>query len=262
MNSETKSEPKKKKSKRTRKIQSLKCEFCEDKENSEPCTNFREEFFESKKTPQKGKRSYRPDFPLECKICDAKFSRNDKLKEHITAVHEKKKPFQCSGCDYQSSLKMHMSKHLQTVHKNESCEVIYLGEKDQKCTLCDFSSALKGDLDKHIREAHDFKMQDYLKTHVESVHERKKQQFEQSPKIKETKVNNDSDQDFSSDEFNVDHDPLEVNFPVEMKSIDCQPPVHERKKPYKCTFCSVSFLTTENVKEHISIVHEGKKWTL
>ena len=50
-------------------------------------------------------------------------------------------------------------------------------------------------------------------------------------------------EDFSNDEFNEDHDPLEVN---------------EIKKPHKCTFCSVSFLTTENVKEHISIVHEEK----
>ena len=247
------------------KVELHNCQVCNHSFGTKSSLNTHAAEIHEIKKPLEGKRSYRPDFPLECKICDAKFSRNDKLKEHITAVHEKKKPFQCSGCDYQSSLKMHMSKHLQTVHKNESCEVIYLGEKDQKCTLCDFSSALKGDLDKHIREAHDFKMQDYLKTHVESVHERKKQQFEQSPKItlkEETKVNNDSDQDFSSDEFNVDHDPLEVNFPVEMKSIDCQPPVHERKKPYKCTFCSVSFLTTENVKEHISIVHEGKKWTL
>ena len=122
--------------------------------------------------------------------------------------------------------------------------MIHLGEKDQKCTLCDFSSALKVDLTKHIREAH----------------ERKNQQHEQGPIInrkEETKANNDSvqdfssdefNEDFSSDEFNEDRDPLEVNLSVEMK--------------YKCTYCSVSFLTTENVKEHTSIVHEGKKWIL
>ena len=72
---------------------------------------------------------------------------------------------------------MNMSKHLQSVHKNENCEIIHLEAKGQKCTLCDFSSALKVDLTKHIRKAHDFERRGPLKIHVESVHEREKQQL-------------------------------------------------------------------------------------
>ena len=250
--------------------------------------------------------------PLDCKICGANFKRNDRLNEHISVVHEKKKPYQCSGCGYQCSLKMNMSKHLQSVHTNENCKLIYLGEKDHKCTFCDFSSALKADLTKHVREAHAFGKSNRLKMDVESVHESKKQQIEQSPIInrkEETKANNNSVQDFSSDEFNEDFssddfnenfssdefneevDPLEVNHeasvheesskkntqnepctpvlfgginnvkPIELTNI-CRkinfPSVHEERKPYICYFCNASFLSKEHVKQHISIVHEGK----
>ena len=95
------------------------------------------------------------------------------LNKHIIKVHEKTKLSQCSGCDFRSPLKMQMSRHLQTIHKNQNCEILYLGDKDQKCTLCDYRSALKVDLTKHIHEFRDVK-QNWSCTVCDIVFKRKK----------------------------------------------------------------------------------------
>ena len=36
--------------------------------------------------------------PFECLLCPYKFVHKERLKRHITTVHEKKKPFACSLC--------------------------------------------------------------------------------------------------------------------------------------------------------------------
>ena len=37
--------------------------------------------------------------PFKCSICNVRFAQNQGLKKHIAAVHEGKKPFKCSICD-------------------------------------------------------------------------------------------------------------------------------------------------------------------
>ena len=35
--------------------------------------------------------------------------------------------------------------------------------------------------------------------------------------------------------------------------------VHEKKKPYKCSFCDADFPQSQNLRNHIIAVHEKKK---
>ena len=99
-------------------------------------------------------------------------------------------------------------------------------------------------------------------------------------------ASNASVEDLSIEEFIENYDPLEVNHlasnhkesskpktkngpivpflfgginhvkPIRQTKIGSS--VHEERKPYNCSFCDVSFLSKEHVKEHILIVHEGK----
>ena len=41
--------------------------------------------------------------PHECNNCSAAFPTKSCLNNHVTSVHEGKKPFQCSICDYSFS---------------------------------------------------------------------------------------------------------------------------------------------------------------
>ena len=36
---------------------------------------------------------------ITCAICNSNFSNNKCLNQHISSVHEKKKPFKCSVCE-------------------------------------------------------------------------------------------------------------------------------------------------------------------
>ena len=53
--------------------------------------------------------------PFSCSCCGKAFSRQDKLKNHVRAIHEKEKPFSCELCSYATadsgSLKKHMRVH-------------------------------------------------------------------------------------------------------------------------------------------------------
>ena len=36
-------------------------------------------------------------------------------------------------------------------------------------------------------------------------------------------------------------------------------PVHDRKKPVNCSFCSATFTRNSSLNRHVASVHEGKK---
>ena len=232
--------------------------------------------------------------PFECKICKKTLSRKDKLKDHILTVHETLKLFQCSICDHKTMTKGAMKSHTNSIHKGLDIEIIDLRDKKYKCYNCDFKTGVKRDLNKHICKVHEGKniikklkaAQDFSN---ESVHERKKEGITQSLRSvrkEERKTSNAFMEDLSIEKFIENYDPLEVNHaasvheesdktntgngpivpflfgginshvkPIQQTKIVSS--VHEERKPYNCSFCDVSFLNKEHVKEHILIVHEG-----
>ena len=205
--------------------------------------------------------------PYKCQKCDFVFSSAGNLKLHISAVHEKKKSFKCSGCDYRSSLKAHIAKHLKDRHKNKRYEIMYL------CTVCDESFSSKIDLKNHVYKVHDKQKDDRVKSQAESFSAEnlkpKKEDFDLLKKD-ETKLQSEiiGNSSFNNDPLNI-HVSQEINSSeqsIDEKVIQDQSMngkiFHEKDNPYKCSFCNVTFLSSENVKQHISIVHEGNKWRI
>ena len=261
------------------------------------------------------------DGKYSCPICSKCFSRANRLKDHVTVVHEKQKLYQCSICNFKTGLRQNMKSHINGSHKGLDVEMIYLGDKNHKCYNCDFSTGLKEELKNHIHEVHYGKenaseserlnkspSSDFLN---ESAHEWKKEKITQNLDLRTVRkegkkspvqnfsnelvhernekgenASNASVEDLSIEEFIENYDPLEVNHlaynhkesskpktkngpivpflfgginhvkPIQLSKIGSS--VHEERKPYNCSFCDVSFLSKEHVKEHISIVHEGR----
>ena len=51
-----------------------------------------------------------------CHLCSKAFIGNKKLKQHIDAVHEKKRPYLCDICSNRFSQEGHLKAHIATVH--------------------------------------------------------------------------------------------------------------------------------------------------
>ena len=50
-------------------------------------------------------------------MCDKAFAQRNKLRDHISNIHERNKPFKCSACDYKAGLKGNLTKHIDKVHE-------------------------------------------------------------------------------------------------------------------------------------------------
>ena len=99
LNSETKSELKKKKSKQTRKIHSLKCEFCDKL------------FTRHEYRRNHVKQVHEEERPFKCEQCSNAFKEKAALQKHIYALHTRKKTFGCKHCKHGFVTKDRLKKH-------------------------------------------------------------------------------------------------------------------------------------------------------
>ena len=173
----------------------------------------------------------------KCAICNNTFFNTSSLKDHILAVHEKKKPFKCPMCDLCCSQKGSLQKHIETVHEDQ---------KRFLCSLCTYRSSTKGD----------------LKTHTETVHERKKRhkcslcdsQFYKPYELKQhIGAVHEGKRPYSCTECGDS-----FKYSQHLRRHFAR--VHEGKKPsahvHFCDLCDRSFKTKVHLKRHISKVHD------
>ena len=128
------------------------------------------------------------------------------MDKHVAAVHEEKKPFKCDSCDYHCSLKIHMKTH-------SHCNTFTLHWFMKKRNHSNVTFVTK----------YSFKLKSHMKTHVASVHERKKP-FKCHI------------WDYGC--FLKTH----LNKHVAL--------IHERKKPFKCDICNYSCSLKQHIKKH------------
>jgi len=83
--------------------------------------------------------------PMECHMCDAKFSRKHDLKRHIRTRHERQRNFQCEVCSKKFLLKWHLKAHMNTIHEKK---------KSYSCELCQATFGTSSNWRKHLRNVH------------------------------------------------------------------------------------------------------------
>ena len=59
------------------------------------------------------------------------------MNQHVSSVHEQRKPFKCDICDYKCSKKSKMNHHVASVHG---------GKKPIKCNICDANFSQNGNM--------------------------------------------------------------------------------------------------------------------
>ena len=92
---------------------------------------------------------------FKCDICDANFTQQPNLKQHIESDNEGKKPFKCDMCEASFAFKHHLQGHIASVHeKNNSF----------KCGICT-SFARKPSLKRHITKASNVQSTDLMFVH-------------------------------------------------------------------------------------------------
>ena len=62
-------------------------------------------------------------------MCDKAFAQRNKLKDHISNIHERQKPYQCSACEYKGGIKGNLSKHIVKVHEGRVKSVMEFQKK-------------------------------------------------------------------------------------------------------------------------------------
>lgn len=78
---------------------------------------------------------------LVCPYCDRKFTKNFKLRDHITTIHEKKFDIECKICFKKFGRKDNLRAHM----------ILHKGKKNFKCEFCDFTAKIRSYVVRHKR---------------------------------------------------------------------------------------------------------------
>jgi KRAB domain-containing zinc finger protein len=203
---------------------------------------------------------------------------------HLKTVHEGgiKPTYNCSLCDFKSQERSETLKHVKEVHEEKQnsipSEKHNIPSDFYKCTNCKFTTSDEGVLLKHkmthIESVHLRKREIFISVHEEekeAVHEKKKLQNEE-----ETAENRDLLPEkpvFEKAKFEkalrykcqlCDNTNVYFNEIDELKEhINAihrtTKPVHEKEeKRFKCSLCESKFSRSNDLRSHISSVHEAR----
>lgn len=204
---------------------------------------------------------------FECYLCKVRFS-HENLQSHFKTVHKGRKPFKCTICNKTFMMKRTLADHISTVHE---------GKNLLQCSHCVKTFGYKTSLDDHISKVHEGKSElhrvqcklcdkvlskNYMRDHVLTVHERKKeclichQQFktkrtltdhistvheEKSP----TKTQPFDGQCGISGIINDSRTKSENHNKIKMSSNCISQSVNEGKKLYNCIKCKALFFVSK-----------------
>ncbi|XP_058812695.1 zinc finger protein 93-like isoform X2 [Topomyia yanbarensis] len=244
--------------------QPMKCEYCDRRYCDERARDFHVKTYhlgESAPCPstcdQCGKvcksisalKSHIRDhrLSLKCEYCDKIFHRRNKLKEHVTRVHEKAEKYECNLChrvvhsleSYNSHLKMHMS------------------EKTYECDLCPMKFYTAGNLGLHKRihsgnanyKPHKDWSGHYTVTHEPGQDKKYTCKLCGKSYSKTVmKINNHLKNHFKE----IKCDRCELKF-VNESQLKTHYVVHTGIRQYKCEFCGKDFLHKNNLTQHLKL---------
>jgi len=166
----------------------------------------------------------------KCAECDVELPKTS-LKLHVKRVHNRCK-IDCTKCNYSCSSSTNMKRHIQLVHL----------KKTEKCPKCNIVLKL-GSVKRHIQQVHmninsiscpvcpySTSKRTNLQNHIQAVH------F----KMKETCVKCGKQVNMGGLATHVKR-------------------VHLKIRKYKCSFCTHSTATTQEMSGHVKMVHMKEK---
>ena len=194
---------------------------------------------------------------FNCEKCNKGFSRKESLEQHKTTVHDGVKPFECEfeSCGSTFARKFELQKHVKIIHDK------VLPEKRFKCTVhpCKAAFSHKGHWSEHLKKIHgeknpykcqicsdvEFSTKNELTHHTKNIHD---------VNIKAERFGKMILADRFSAQFSCDI--CLKNFPTKQEIKEHLKLVHEGRKPYKCELCSAKFEAKHHLKVHIAGNHQ------
>ena len=227
---------------------------------------------------------------LGCSFCGKEFDEKEELKNHILKAHKDKK-YQCSECEASYLSRISLQTHIEQVHERKKHQCSTCGEvfesmarlethtalhhdksKLFKCPTCSATYTRRLTLNHHIASVHDkslghlcpecgenFATRQKMKDHVLVVHEGKGYNCQFCSKIFSNKSTRQA-------HVRKIHEGIK---PEPQKCSQCEKiysnptslklhvsAVHEKKRPYACHLCDLSFGQTGNLKTHLKGKHK------
>jgi uncharacterized Zn-finger protein len=169
----------------------------------------------------------RRSLTFKCHFCAVRFIQFKDLKQHIGTEHEGKKPHNCSICESSFILKAQLTRHFKAVHEKN---------RPHKCSVCD----------KGFSEARG------LSHHIAHVHEGKK--------LYSCPICDDGfDTKMAMKKHLWDAHEIDGETVHEVIPSITQKPVYDRRDPYSCHICLITFHQQQYYRSHITTVQDGKK---
>ena len=205
---------------------------------------------------------------FECYLCKVRFS-HENLQSHFKTVHKGRKPFKCTICNKTFMMKRTLADHISTVHE---------GKNLLQCSHCVKTFGYKTSLDDHISKVHEGKSElhrvqcklcdkvlskNYMRDHVLTVHERKKECLICHQQFKTKRILTDHISTVHEEKSPMKTPPFdgqcglsgitnesrkksENHNKTKMTSNCISQSVNEGKKLYNCSKCKALFFVSKN----------------
>ena len=205
---------------------------------------------------------------FECYLCKVRFS-HENLQSHFKTVHKGRKPFKCTICNKTFMMKRTLADHISTVHE---------GKNLLQCSHCVKTFGYKTSLDDHISKVHEGKSElhrvqcklcdkvlskNYMRDHVLTVHERKKECLICHQQFKTKRILTDHISTVHEEKSPMKAPPFdgqcgisgitnesrkksENHNKTKMTSNCISQSVNEGKKLYNCSKCKALFFVSKN----------------
>ena len=171
-----------------------------------------------------------------CDLCGLKFNTKLALQNHVAAKHEEHIP--CPQCGVMFATKYTLASHIGTTHGEFAL---------QKCSECDYSTRNASEMKKHFERKHTENLQETCEF-CGSVFKNLKKHLQRTGCGQEN---------FTKKKTPCPHCPKTFALGTEMTAHIKK--IHDRVKDKLCPHCSYATYSGYNLKLHISKMHLGGK---
>ena len=196
---------------------------------------------------------------FKCGQCNFKTKTNQRLKNHMNAVHDKIK-YQCNLCSYKTGWYSHMGRHVKMNHENKTLRYY-------SCSQCEYRGNAEERLRYHKKTRHSDKLypcpschKEYsdpqtLRKHERSVHK-------VSELIKMEKIETKLQAAIEGKNINMELE-IECNVCFKMYKNESKLKEHKRKThkgETLCDLCQAKFKSITALRIHKKSKHEGVRY--
>ncbi len=182
----------------------------------------------------KKKRKWPREKSHHCSQCPYETNRAERLRVHISGVHNDERAFSCNMCDRKFKQKDKLTRHVGSVH---------MQDKPFGCDYCPMTFSRKDELHRHTSIVHSDEKSTYRPKMPAASNSL-------TPSGSCTNQSNEAYFECQECDFRCDN---EAKLKLHLIT------VHEDSRPHGCNFCEKRFKLKDKLNLHLNMVHLRKK---